>query len=430
MTIKLPNSTKKVERKNPSPLKNTELDKNRLFWRHDFFALLPSQLRQKRRGQAGLAALQPCMDVARFVSFALMGRFQDGWGACFQLATRWGESEATCLQLDHWQDGLMKWKENGNMNYAQWFDPCLRNPPPKGNGRWRQHLLLLPQSALVDTITDHNKPPGLMTEPHRDVGSVVELRSLKEIVASFGWLEDLPMLVNWLQLFSFFIFFGFSCQLCEFLLAQLANAYRCCSQLFPCIHLSYEDGRPDWTKINIAKSKFSMLKSIEMRHPEHPSCKVQLHPAEEQDLEVTFPLEENEEFVGFQFLEAKQGAQKTYKVKMNSSLFKEVFNKSARVGAMEKRDLPVRSRIRKQEPVSGTIHTFWSALRRRRMWHHCRDISSIPPLRSLGDVVGSLPRQSLPLAQSKETRHRLKLVWKDSVVCWMLAEIHQKVYLP
>ena len=76
--------------------------------------------------------------------------------------------------------------------------------------------------------------------------------------------------------------------------------------------LSFEDtGRPDWTTINIAKSKFSMLKSIEMRHPEHPSCKVQLHPAEEQDIETTFTLEENEEFVGFQFLEAKQGAQNT-----------------------------------------------------------------------------------------------------------------------
>ena len=79
-----------------------------------------------------------------------------------------------------------------------------------------------------------------------------------------------------------------------------------------------------------------------MRHPEHPSCKVQLHPAEEQDLETTLTLEENEELVGFQFFEAKQGAQKTYKVKMNSSLFKEVFNKGAPVGTMEKRDHPVR----------------------------------------------------------------------------------------
>eukprot|EP00434_Breviolum_minutum_P004704 symbB.v1.2.004147.t1/scaffold235.1/size321457/6 len=85
-------------------------------------------------------------------------------------------------------------------------------------------------------------------------------KSSKEIVATFGWLEDLPML---------------------------------------------ESGGLDWTKINVAKSKFSMLKSIEMRHPEYPSCKVQLHPAEEQDLEVTFTLEENEEFVGFQFFEVK-----------------------------------------------------------------------------------------------------------------------------
>ena len=148
-----------------------------------------------------------------------MGHFQDGWGACFQLATRWGESEATWLQPDHWQDGLMKWKENGNMK------------PPNGNGRWRQHLLLLPQSALVDTITDHNKPPRPITQPHRDVGSVVELRSSKEIVASLGWLEDLPMLpdrsgvvnhVNRLQLFSFFIFSGFSCQLYYFCWRSLA----------------------------------------------------------------------------------------------------------------------------------------------------------------------------------------------------------------
>ena len=65
-----------------------------------------------------------------------------------------------------------------------------------------------------------------MTEPHRDFGSVVELRSSKEIVASLGWLKDLPMLVNWLQFFSFFNYFScVSCQLCQFLLVQLANAY-------------------------------------------------------------------------------------------------------------------------------------------------------------------------------------------------------------
>ena len=86
-------------------------------------------------------------------------------------------------------------------------------------------LLLLLQSALVDTsIKDHNKPPGPMTE-------LVELRSSKEIVATFGWLEDLSMLVNWLQFLSFFNYFScFSCQLCQFLLVQLANAHGCCAQ--------------------------------------------------------------------------------------------------------------------------------------------------------------------------------------------------------
>ena len=219
------------------------------------------------------------------------------------------------------------------------------------------------------------------------------------------------------NILRFFSFSCFSCQICYFCWRCLPMLIDAGHNLFQWIDLSFEDsGRIDWTKINVAKSKFSMLKSIEMRHPKHQSCKVQLHPAEEQDVEITLTLEENDECVGFQFFEAKQGAQKTNIVKMNSSLFIEVFNKSARVGAMEKRDLPVRSRIRKPEPASGTIHTFWSALWRRRMWNHCRDIFSIP-LRSLGDVVGSLPRQSLPLtAQSKETRHRLKLVWKDSVV--------------
>ena len=55
----------------------------------------------------------------------------------------------------------------------------------------------------------------------------MELRSSKEIVASFGWLEDLPMLVNRLQFFLFFnSFSGFSCPLCYFCALQLANAYR------------------------------------------------------------------------------------------------------------------------------------------------------------------------------------------------------------
>ena len=192
---------------------------------------LPTQLRQNRRGEAGLAALQPCMDVARFVSFALMGRFQDVWGTCFQLATRWGESEATWLQPDHSQDGLMKWNENSNMNYAQWYHPGAPSPscmvPPNGNGRWRQHLL--PQSALVDmTITDHNKPPGLMTEPpRRRIGRGAEVlegncgivRVAERLANSIRtWRRQSAAIIHLFQFFFRFfmstllIFVGVACQ--------------------------------------------------------------------------------------------------------------------------------------------------------------------------------------------------------------------------
>ena len=340
---------------------------------------------------------------------------------------------------------LTKWihevqGSNGKMNYAQWYAPCPWSPPdhiwyPHTGGGNTRAGSNFEQSASLVTITDHNKlnhnngqghneprVPGehmccSFTVAEVDAEVLERNRRIARVAGRLAngirwiWQRQSAAIHCDSSTFpvfhvKFVIFVGVAC-----------NAYRCWAQLFQWIDLSFEDsGRIDWTKINVAKSKFSMLKSIEMRHPKHQSCKVQLHPAEEQDVEITFTLEENEEFVGFQFFEAKQGAQKTNIVKMNSSLFKEVFNKSARVGAMEKRDLPVRSRIRKPEPASGTIHTFWSALWRRRMWNHCRDIFSIP-LRSLGDVVGSLPRQSLPLtAQSKETRHRLKLVWKDSVV--------------
>ena len=76
----LHNSTKKVQHKNPPRWKRTELDKNGLFWWHDFFAqqlgaVLPTQLRQNRRGEAGLA---PCMDTACFVS--------SPWWVAFRMA--------------------------------------------------------------------------------------------------------------------------------------------------------------------------------------------------------------------------------------------------------------------------------------------------------------------------------------------------------
>ena len=78
-------------------------------------------------------------------------------------------------------------------------------------------------ASLVDmTITDHNNPHDnghCHNEPHVpgermycSTAFVVELRSSKEIVATFGWLEDLPMKsdddgnVHRLQFFLCFIF--------------------------------------------------------------------------------------------------------------------------------------------------------------------------------------------------------------------------------
>ena len=296
------------------------------------------------------------------------------------------------------------------MDYAQWYDPCPRSPPhhvwyPKREGEATLVVILNNRCCYC-----YNRRWG----PQR-----------KSSQRSGGW-KTCQCSSTSCNCSRFSFFSCFSCQLCYF----VGAACQCLSMLGTSVFMNWfiiwglswapfeELGGLDWTKINVAKSKFSMLKSIEMRHPEYPSCKVQLHPAEEQDLEVTFTLEENEEFVGFQFFEAKQSAQKTHEVKMNSSLFKEVSNKSARVGAVASTTpSPVRSRMWTPEPASGTIQTFWSALRRRHIWNHCQDISSTRRLRSLGDVVGSLPRPSLPLmAQSKETRHRLKLVRKDSVV--------------
>ena len=89
---------------------------------HDFFAQrkLASYFRPNSGSEASTWWGRTCMDAARFVSLALMGCCQDGWeSAYFQVASRRGESEATWLQPDHWQDGFMKWKENGN----SWITP-------------------------------------------------------------------------------------------------------------------------------------------------------------------------------------------------------------------------------------------------------------------------------------------------------------------
>ncbi|CAL1152303.1 unnamed protein product [Cladocopium goreaui] len=66
-------------------------------------------------------------------------------------------------------------------------------------------------------------------------------------------------------------------------------------------------GTVDWQRIDIAKVGFGMLKVLEMRHPEHSSKVIQLHPPGEHDLEVRLSLEPGEEVVGFQVKEVKDG---------------------------------------------------------------------------------------------------------------------------
>ena len=182
--IKLHNSTKKVEHQNHSLLTRTELDKNSLFWWHDFFAqqlgaVLPTQLRLwsidvVRQGLHGCS-------MFRFLrpDGSLSGWLQRMLSGCYQM--RRIRRHLVAAGPNAWQYEL-SWYIN---------DPCPRSRP---HHRWYPHtgggntsacygdyycsspyyccccyycnLLLQPArppprapASLVDmTITDHNKP--------------------------------------------------------------------------------------------------------------------------------------------------------------------------------------------------------------------------------------------------------------------------------
>ena len=61
-----------------------------------------------------------------------------------------------------------------------------------------------------------------------------------------------------------------------------------------------------WNQLDIPKSGFSMLKAVQIRHPDHASEMIQLHPPAEHDLEVALQLEKDEEILGFQVKEARR----------------------------------------------------------------------------------------------------------------------------
>ena len=60
-----------------------------------------------------------------------------------------------------------------------------------------------------------------------------------------------------------------------------------------------QDGRMHW------REGFSMLKAVQIRHPQHVSEMIRLHPPGEHDLEVTLQLEKEDEILGFQVREAR-----------------------------------------------------------------------------------------------------------------------------
>ena len=78
------------------------------------------------------------------------------------------------------------------------------------------------------------------------------------------------------------------------------------SLLLTCVGQFVEDRDGlDWSKVDIPKSKFALLKGINIKHPDIPeSTNIQLHPDGEFDTEITLALEEGEKILGFQFHEA------------------------------------------------------------------------------------------------------------------------------
>ena len=62
----------------------------------------------------------------------------------------------------------------------------------------------------------------------------------------------------------------------------------------------------DWSKVDITKSKFALLKAIKIRHPDLPeACDIWLHPPAAFDMEVTVTLEDEDEILGFRVQEAR-----------------------------------------------------------------------------------------------------------------------------
>ena len=62
----------------------------------------------------------------------------------------------------------------------------------------------------------------------------------------------------------------------------------------------------EWSKVDITKSKFALLKAIKITHPDLPeACDIWLHPPAAFDMKVTVTLEDEDEILGFRVQEAQ-----------------------------------------------------------------------------------------------------------------------------
>jgi len=67
-----------------------------------------------------------------------------------------------------------------------------------------------------------------------------------------------------------------------------------------------DDSGLDWSKVDITKCKFALLKAIKINHPDLPeACDIWLHPPAAFDMEVTVTLEDEDEILGFRVQEAQ-----------------------------------------------------------------------------------------------------------------------------
>ena len=67
-----------------------------------------------------------------------------------------------------------------------------------------------------------------------------------------------------------------------------------------------DDSGLEWSKVDITKSKFALLKAIKIRHPDLPeACDIWLHPPAALDMKVTVTLEDEDEILGFRVQEAQ-----------------------------------------------------------------------------------------------------------------------------